>query len=200
MRESEARYFTPEDVARYCGVSLQTVKNWLRKGRLTAQNAEPTPLIKARDLVHFMHQNHLAIPAELLSDHTSTSTNKTPKVLVVDEDKPMAGMIERVLRNMGLEVIQVNNGFDASVTYIRRKPHLMTLDLSLDGMGGVELIEHIRTTQTHKAKILVISNSMPSLMAKAKAAGADAVLAKPFDNDSLRRAVRILLELKADGA
>jgi two-component system response regulator VicR len=192
MSEAEARFLTPDEVASYCGVTLQTVTGWLVKGRLKAADAEKAQ-VKARDLVHFMHQNHLAIPAELLSNHTSASTNPTPKVLVVDEDKPMATAIERVLRNMGLEVIQVNNVFDASVTYIRRKPQLMTLDLAMQGMNGIELIEHIRSTQTHKARILVISNSMPSLMAKAKAAGADAVLPKPFDNDSLRRAVRILL-------
>jgi two-component system response regulator VicR len=192
MGESEARHLTLIEVASYCGVTLQTVTGWLQKGRLKAEDAS-APLIKASDLVHFMHQNHLAIPAELLSSHTVASTNPTPKILVVDEDKPMANIIERVLRNMGLEVIQVNNGFDASITYIRRKPQLMTLDLTLEGMGGVELIEHIRSTQTHRAKILVISNSVPSLMAKAKAAGADAVMTKPFDNDSLRRTVRILL-------
>lgn len=193
MNNSEARYLSLEEVALYCGVSLQTATNWLYRGILKADEGTA---VKAHDLVHFMHQNHLAIPAELLSDSTTNHPNSSPRVLVVDEDKPTAIAIERVFRNMGLEVMQVNNGFDASVTYIRRKPDLMTLDLKLDGMGGVELIEHIRTTQTHKAKILVISDSMPSLMAKAKAAGADAVLAKPFDNDSLRRAVRILLNLE----
>lgn len=192
MSESEARYLTPDEVASYCGVTLQTVTGWLQKGRLKVEDIA-TPLIRARDLVHFMHQNHLAIPAELLSNHTIASATLIPKVLVVDEDKPMANVIERVLRNMGLEVIQVNNGFDAGVSYIRRKPQLMTLDLALEGMGGIELIEHLRSTQTHKAKILVISNSVPSLMARAKAVGADAVMAKPFDNDSLRRTVRILL-------
>ncbi|MBC6906476.1 response regulator [Saccharophagus sp. K07] len=195
MHESEARYLSPDEVARFCGVSIQTVTSWLQKGKLPSNQESGEHLVRARDLVHFMHQNHLAIPAELLSEHTHASTNPVPKALVVDEDKPMANAIERVLRNMGLEVLQVNNGFDASVTYIRRKPHLMTLDLNLEGIGGVELIEHIRNTQTHKAKILVISNSMPSLMSKAKAAGADAVITKPFDNDSLRRAVRILLDL-----
>jgi|SRR5690606_20738105 len=197
MHEPEARYLSLEDVARYCGVSAQTVTSWLQKGRLPSNPEGGESCIKARDLVHFMHQNHLAIPAELLSEHKHASTSKTPKALVVDEDKPMANAIERVLRNMGLDVIQVNNGFDAGVTYIQRKPQLMTLDLNLDGMGGIELIEHIRNTQTHRAKILVISNSMPSLMTKAKTAGADAVIAKPFDNDSLRRAVRILLDMGA---
>jgi CheY-like chemotaxis protein len=193
MTEPTDAFSSPEEVARYCGVSLETVASWLRKGRLHYTEGEHGPLIKPDDLADFMHQNHLAIPAELLTDQTTATAGKPPRILVVDEDKPTAIAIERVFRNMGLDVMQVNNGFDASVTYIRRKPDLMTLDLTLEGMGGIELIKHLRATQTHKAKILVISDSMPSLMAKAKTAGADAVLAKPFDNDSLRRAVRILL-------
>lgn len=188
--------FTPEEAARHCGVSPQTIKSWIQRGRLRGQQQDGAVAIARQDLLQFMHQNHLAIPVELLSDPSPAAANASPKVLVVDEDKPTASAIERVFRNMGLDVIQVNNGFDAGVTYIRRKPDLMTLDLKLDGMGGIELIEHIRATQTHKAKILVISDSMPSLMAKAKAAGADAVLAKPFDNDSLRRVVRILLNIE----
>lgn len=193
MGEPEAAHLTLEEVASHCGVTRQTVVSWLQRGQLKAESTA-VPCIKAKDLVHFMHQNHLAIPAELLSSETAVNASPdTPRVLVVDEDKPMANVIERALRNMGLEVIQVNNGFDAGVNYIRRKPQLMTLDLALEGMGGLELIEHIRATQKHKAKILVIANARPSLMAKAKAAGADAVLTKPFDNDSLRRTVRILL-------
>jgi two-component system response regulator VicR len=192
MGGPEARRLTLDEVASYCGVTVHTVKGWLQTNRLKTKGIA-TPYVYSSDLVHFMHQNHLAIPAELLASETSGAPSLTPKALVLDEDKPMANAIERALRNMGLEVIQVNNGFDAGVSYIRRKPQLMTLDLALEGMGGVELIEHIRTTQTHKAKILVIANAMPSLMAKAKAAGADAVLTKPFDNDSLRRTVRILL-------
>lgn len=190
MTEPADTFSTPEEVARYCGVSLQTVVSWLQKGRLRQTQG---PLIRVDDLVNFMHQNHLAIPAELLSESASAANQPNLRILVVDEDKPTANAIERVFRNMGFDVMQVNNGFDAGVTYIRRKPELMTLDLNLEGMSGIELIEHIRATQTHKAKILVISNSVPSLMAKAKAAGADAVISKPFDNDSLRRAVRILL-------
>jgi two-component system response regulator VicR len=196
MTESADAFSSPEEVARYCGVSLQTVISWLQKGRLRKTEGDQGPLIRTEDLVNFMHQNHLAIPAELLSESSNTASHQNLRILVVDEDKPTANAIERVFRNMGLEVVQVNNGFDASVTYIRRKPDLMTLDLKLEGMGGIELIEHLRATQTHRAKILVISDSMPSLMAKAKAAGADAVLAKPFDNDSLRRAVRILLNVE----
>jgi CheY-like chemotaxis protein len=188
--------FTLEDVAHYCGVPLQTAKGWLQRGRLVAATDSPVTLVNSAELLEFMQQNDFAIPVELLAPKIIQPQNQIPKVLVVDEDKPAATMTERVLRNMGLDVIQANNAFDAGVAYIRRKPQLMALDLNLEGMGGVELIDNIRSTQTHRAKILVLTNSMPSMMAKAKTVGADAILPKPYDNDSLRRVVRILLGLK----
>lgn len=194
MSSSQSDFLTPQEVASYCGVALQTVDQWLHEGRLQAQLNAQGHQVKAGDLVDFMHQNHLAIPAELLNIE-NTSAPQGPKVLVVDENKATANAIEQVLKSMSLNVIQVNNGFDASVTYIQKKPQLMTLDLTLDGMSGIELIENLTATQTHRAKILVISDSMPSLMAKARAAGADAVLSKPLDRDSLKRSVRILLDL-----
>lgn len=193
MADSQHALYTPEQVAKFCGVKPATVQGWLEQGQLARQPEDS--LVAAEDLLHFMHRRQLAIPQELLHNATQPAADRPPHVLVVDEDRPMASAIEKVIRSMGLEVIQVHNGFDASVTYIKRKPDLMTLDLHLDGMGGLELIKNLRATQTHSAKILVLSEAMPSAMVRARAAGADAVLAKPFDNDSLKRTVRILLGL-----
>lgn len=196
MSDAQAQLLNPQQVALYCGVSLSAVESWIQNGRLDAEQRGEGYVIRSTDLVNFMHQNHLAIPADLVqAEPEGGESRRVSRVLVVDEDRPMAMNIERVLRNMGLEVIQANNGFDASVHYIKRKPQLMTLDLTLEGMGGVELIQNIRTTQSHRAKILVITDSMPSLIGKAREAGADAFLNKPFDNDALRRNVRILLGL-----
>jgi two-component system, OmpR family, response regulator VicR len=164
MSDPQVQLLDTQQVAQYCGVPLAAVMGWLQKGRLDAELRGAEYLIKVNDLVNFMHQNHLVIPAELI-------------------------------RAMGLDVVLANNGFDASVNYIKRKPQLMTLDLNLEGMSGIELIKNIRATQSHKSKILVITDSMPSLIAKARTAGADAILNKPFDNDALRRNVRILLGL-----
>lgn len=194
MSDTRARLLTTQQVAQYCGVSIGVVEVWLQTGRLSGAAKDSEYRVRAVDLVHFMQQNHLAVPAELVqAEHANEAHSAL--VLVVDGDRPMAMNIERVLRNMGLGVIQASDGVDASATYIERKPQLMTLDLTLEGMNGVELIEHIRASQGHRAKILVITDSMPSLIGKARQAGADAVLNKPFDNDALRRNVRILLGL-----
>lgn len=192
MSDAQAQRLAPQQVARYCGVPPGTVDSWLQSDRLTAQLEDGQYWIRPADLIHFMHQNHLSIPAELIEAEQASEPQLT-RVLVIDEDRPTATNIERVLRQMDLEVIQVNVGGEATATYAESKPQLVTLDLSLDGTDAIELIEHMRTRQNHRAKILIITDSMPSMIGKARQAGADAVLNKPFDNDALRRNVRILL-------
>lgn len=192
MSHAQAQLLNTSQVAQYCGVSRGSVESWLKNGRLSAERDGSDYLVKPHDLVHFMHHNHLAIPAELAQSESVDQVTPT-RVLVVDEDRPMAINIERVLRSLGLEVFQANKGTEASQEFARHQPRLVTLDLTLEGIGGVSLIEHIRATYSHSPKILVITDSMPSLISKARAAGADAILNKPFDNDALRRNVRILL-------
>ncbi len=117
------------------------------------------------------------------------------EVLIVDADLAAANTISDVLSQMGLEAVQVHNGYDANFEFYHRKPALVTVDLALAGMSGLEVIYNIKAMPNHATKILVVSDAVPSLLSKAKNAGADALLGKPIDQDSLRRMVRILLNL-----
>lgn len=194
MNNAQAHLLTTDQVAQYCSVSIGTVDSWLTSGRLYAQRSGNEHLITRHDLVLFMHHNHLAIPLELQHQDLAHE-GECARVVVVDEDRPMAMAIERVLRNMGLDVIQINSGEAASVGLVQYRPQLVTVDLRLEGISGVELIQQICNDSASRPKILVITDGMPSLLHKARAAGADATLSKPFDNDALRRNVRILLAM-----
>lgn len=113
--------------------------------------------------------------------------------LIVDGDRASARDVAQVLKGMGLEPLLATSAAEADVYYNQIKPALLALDLDLDGSNGLGLIRKIHAFASHKAKLLVISNGLPSQLAKARRAGAHATLPKPVDADSLRRAVRILL-------
>lgn len=179
-----------KQVANYCGVPQRTVQSWMQSGRLPNAGEQA---VTSADLIDFMHHNHLAIPAALLDDQNAPGDSNQPRVLVVDEDRPMAQAIARVIRQMGFDVVQFDNGSDANDTLALQQPALVSLDLPMQGMDGLALIASIKSTHP-QTRILVISGAIPSTLAKAKEAGADAVLNKPFDNDSLRRVIRIMLE------
>lgn len=85
------RSFTTSAVAQMLGVVVQSVSNWIDAGQLRAGR---TPgghrRIEAADLLEFLRQQGLAIPAELLPS--------PPKVLVVDDEETIVSWMAAEIR------------------------------------------------------------------------------------------------------
>jgi DNA-binding response OmpR family regulator len=125
-----------------------------------------------------MRENNIPLPAEL--------EELTKRVLIVDDDEPMTKAIARVFKRDGWEVRLAHDGFEAGVELGSFKPTLMTLDLKMPYMNGQKVLEMTRNKfGLTDLKILVISAQSESELQAALDGGADAVLAKPFDNEEL---------------
>lgn len=208
-------FYTTGDVAKYCGVTLRTVINWIKNGRLRAHQLPGTRRdnrIVHADLVQFMQNNGLPIPENLLagdakkedegarlgntSDETMRETNETmgekKRALVVDDDRLMAKAIARVLHSAGFTTYISHDGFDAGRLFEKHQPQLMTLDLNMPKMDGFAVLEALEDRQ--HTKILVISALGDTYMQKALDKNADDVMSKPFDNQILLQRVNRLLE------
>ncbi len=182
-----AQFYTSGEAAKLCGVSLRTVLNWIKAGRLHAHKLPGTRgdnRIAPSDLLAFMQGHHLPVPEEL------TPIGK-PTILVVDDDKAMARSIKRALYNQGLEVHMAHDGFEAGVLFEKIKPTLMTLDLQMPKMDGFEVLKHLEA-RVH-TKILVVSAMESHYLERALTQGADDILSKPFDNQELIRRVNELI-------
>lgn len=193
MTQQSAALIPCTKIADFCGVPEQSVHQWLGEGQLKSLISDGQAQVTVADLVDFMHRNQMAIPFELI-EYEQTQ-EKATSVLVIEEDRTSGVKITSVMQELGLKVTQIDNGFEAAIHCLQKKPTLVTLDLGLGDMNSIEFITNLHSTAAKHTKILVISDSMPSVIAKAKAAGADAVVAKPIDGDTLKRAVRILLDL-----
>ncbi|WP_413701198.1 response regulator [Psychromonas sp. KJ10-10] len=76
---------------------------------------------------------------------------------------------------------------------MEQKPSLMTLDLTMPGLNGFDLLKHLRAEkQFDDLKILVISALAQERLNEAIELGANAVLSKPFKNDELLNIVNKL--------
>lgn len=112
------------------------------------------------------------------------------RILIVEDDVSMARAINRVLRQCGYETIFAANGFLAGSLLHTFRPMLMTLDIRMPWIDGMDVLRLVRQTPlSFDLKILVISGD-PRCLDEALAAGVDGVLAKPFTNDQLVEAVR----------
>ncbi|MEP4891537.1 MAG: response regulator [Aliiglaciecola sp.] len=177
---ANVKSLTTGDIAKYCDVNLRTVIRWIDKGSLKGYKlpGRGNNRVTVDNFVLFLRQNNMPVPPELLPK------NKT--VLIVDDDKDMGNAIKRVLKKGGFECDTATNGFLAGSKLMQHKPSIMTLDLTMPGLNGFELLKHLRADeQFQDLKILVISALNQESLDEALALGANAVLSKPFEKDQL---------------
>lgn len=120
---------------------------------------------------------------------------KKAKVLVVDDAIFMRRMLTDILKEGGHEVVaEAANGKEASEQYKKAKPDLVTMDIIMPEMGGIEAVKEI-VSQDKNARILMVSAmGQQQLVVEAIQAGAKDFIVKPFESSRVLSAVDRLLE------
>ncbi len=118
------------------------------------------------------------------------------RVLVADDDPEICTLIKMILSKGPYDVTLCNDAESALVHIQQDKRFDMLIsDFMLPGISGIELITQVRQhTPTSRIPIVMISgHSNYAMDARAKAAGANAFLNKPFSLQQLRAIVHTLL-------
>lgn len=115
------------------------------------------------------------------------------KALVVEDDDDIRGLLEVVLAQMGFEVRAVETA-RAGIKHAREhSPDLITLDIGLPDMSGLEALKEIRAF--HQGDIVMLTaRGQKADKTEADGAGATAYLMKPFRPKALREELRAILE------
>ncbi|MDB5095238.1 MAG: response regulator [Candidatus Eremiobacteraeota bacterium] len=120
----------------------------------------------------------------------------TWRVLVADDDPEICTLIKTILSKGPYEIVMCHDAESALVHIQRDAPYDMLIsDFMLPGMSGIELIGRVRQNAvTARIPIVMISGHNNYAMdARAKSAGANAFLNKPFTLSQLRTTVHQLL-------
>jgi len=105
--------------------------------------------------------------------------------LVVDDDVCVRSLLSELLVEEGFDVNQASNGFSGLRLATETHPHVILLDLMLPEVSGVDVLRELRQNQsTRDAAIVIVSGNTEVLSAR-QVADADAVVAKPFDINTL---------------
>ncbi|PYP42917.1 MAG: two-component system response regulator [Gemmatimonadetes bacterium] len=115
-------------------------------------------------------------------------------VLVCDDAIFMRTMITDILTQAGYEVIgEAETGSQAVERYRQLKPDLVTMDIVMPDMGGIEAVRAI-CRDSPEAKILMCSAmGQQALVVEAIQAGAKDFVVKPFQPSRVLEAVQRLL-------
>ncbi len=112
-------------------------------------------------------------------------------ILIVDDAAFMRAMLKRILKDAGFEIVgEAVNGREAVQLYEELNPDLVTMDMVMPEMGGMEALQAIRG-RDRKAKVVIVSavDQRENLL-EAIRSGATEYIVKPFDESRVTKAVR----------
>jgi signal transduction histidine kinase len=113
-----------------------------------------------------------------------------PKVLIIDDEEAARYGIRRALGNQGYELDEAGDGVAALARLDTYQPDVIISDINMPGMDGLTLLRHLNRRKEPPLVVLITAYGSEAVAAEALRAGAYDYLAKPFDVEALRAAVR----------
>jgi CheY-like chemotaxis protein len=115
------------------------------------------------------------------------------RVLVVEDDPGVRGLLQTVLEDEGLEIVLAADGEEGLQLARTVNPAVVLIDVMMPGLGGPEVIRRLRRPDgSLPFAVLVLTGAVESVEPLRQELGADAILEKPFDITRLAEQVKRL--------
>jgi len=117
------------------------------------------------------------------------------KVLLIDDDPGVRGVLRMMLQSLNVQVIEAANGVAGLSIFRKHKPHLVITDIMMPEKDGLAAMREIRA-QRHLQDLPIIAltaKAMKGDREKCLEAGASDYLAKPVNTEQLLSALRMWL-------
>ena len=118
------------------------------------------------------------------------------RILIVDDEPQITRVLRRSLSSKGYEVQVASDGEEALEVYQAWKPNLIISDLSMSGMGGLELCRRLRAISQVPIIVLSVKGEEKTKI-EALDTGADDYITKPFGMEELFARIRVALRRSA---
>ena len=121
------------------------------------------------------------------------------RVLIVDDSSVMRKIVDRSLRQAGLEIKEVfeaANGVEALARLQETRVDLILSDINMPTMDGLELVRQLQALENAKGVpiVMVTTEAGESHVVQALSNGARGYIRKPFSPDQIRERIIPLLQ------
>ena len=117
------------------------------------------------------------------------------KVLIVDDAAFMRMMIKDILEKNGFEVVgEANNGIQAVDLYKKEQPDVVTMDITMPDMDGIQAVKEIKSIDANAKIIMCSAMGQQGMVMDAIKAGAKDFIVKPFQADRVLEAINKVLQ------
>ena len=117
------------------------------------------------------------------------------RVLIVDDAVFMRMKLKDILEKNGYEVVaEAQNGIEAIEKYKAENPDLVTMDITMPEMSGIEAVKAIREIDPNARIVMCSAMGQQAMVMEAIQAGARDFIVKPFQGDRVLDALNKALK------
>ncbi len=109
-------------------------------------------------------------------------------VLVVDDSSTVRQQVATALKQAGFAIVEAADGQEGLATVDSNRDIAMVVcDVNMPNMNGLEMVEKVKSKPENKALpiLMLTTEGQPSMIKRAKEAGASGWIVKPFDANQL---------------
>jgi DNA-binding response OmpR family regulator len=130
---------------------------------------------------------------------TEESTFGRAKILCIDDDRLLLGLVKDAIEVHGYEALTAPDGPSGMALAKEQRPDVILLDVMMPKMSGFEVCQRLREDPNLKRTPIIIMTAMtdPALKSKGSEAGANLAIPKPFNPTQIIAIIKKALELKA---
>jgi two-component system cell cycle response regulator DivK len=123
---------------------------------------------------------------------TETSQNQPIVLLIVDDFRDGREMLCEYLRFSGFHVTEAVDGSQALEVALKKRPRIVLMDLTMPGMDGWEATRRLKADPRTKDIIVIAltANVLHGEEERARAAGCDGFIPKPFELSAVAATLR----------
>jgi two-component system chemotaxis response regulator CheY len=109
-------------------------------------------------------------------------------ILVVDDSGTVRQQVSMALKQAGFAIVEAADGQEAlDAIESNRAIDMVVCDVNMPVLNGLEMVEKVKQNPAHKALpiLMLTTEGQPSMIRRAKEAGAVGWIVKPFDANQL---------------
>jgi two-component system, chemotaxis family, chemotaxis protein CheY len=116
------------------------------------------------------------------------------RILIVDDAKFMRMTLSNILIKANHEIVgEAENGVEAIELFVKEKPDLVTLDITMPEKNGIEALKEIKQEYPQAKIIMCSAMGQQKMVVEAIEAGAKDFIVKPFDENRVIEAINRVL-------
>ena len=111
----------------------------------------------------------------------------TKTILVVDDSGTVRQQVSMALKQAGFAIVEAADGQEALAAIEANQIDMVVCDVNMPNLNGLEMVERVKRKPEHKSLpiLMLTTEGQPSMIKRAKEAGAVGWIVKPFDASQL---------------